>query len=76
MELTNSQLLLLAAFNEAMIRKQEAAVLLRLLGESEVEIILCQLDMIVEAYHRFPTQLEILEIMWPILMSKGDSDIS
>lgn len=70
MGLTNSQLLLSVAFNEAKIRKQEAAALLTLLDGKEVEKTLDQLDKIVEEYQRFPTQQEIMEILWPILKAK------
>lgn len=70
MELTNSQLLLLAAFNEAKIGKREAAVLLSLLEKQEIEDILNQLDEIVDNKKRLPTEQEIMEILWPILKSK------
>lgn len=70
MELTSGQLLLSIAFNEAKIKKQEAVALLTLLNEKEVEKILDQLDKIVEEYQRFPTQQEIMEILWPILKAK------
>lgn len=71
MELTNSQLLLLAAFNEAKIKKREAAVLLSLLEKQEIEIILDQLDNIVDSKKRLPTEQEIMEILWPILKMKA-----
>lgn len=70
MGLTNSQLLLLAAFNEAKIKKREAAVLLSLLEKQEIENILDQLDNIVDSKKRLPTEQEIMEILWPILKSK------
>ena len=70
MELTNSQLLLLAAFNEAKIKKREAAALLSLLEKQEIENILDQLDNIVDSKKRLPTEQEIMEILWPILKSK------
>lgn len=73
MELTNSQLLLLAAFNEAKIKKREAAVLLSLLEKQEIENILDQLDNIVDSKKRLPTEQELMEIMWPILKSKNPS---
>lgn len=71
MELTNSQLLLLAAFNEAKIGKREAAVLLSLLEKQEIEDILNQLDEIVDNKKRLPTEQEIMEILWPILKEKA-----
>lgn len=74
MELTNSQLLLSIAFNEARIRRQEAVALLTLLDEKEVERTLDQLDKIVEEYQRFPTEQEIMEILWPILKAKKPQD--
>ena len=74
MELTNSQLLLLIAFNEARIRKQEAVALLTLLNEKEVEKILDQLDVIVEDCQRFPTEQEIMNIIFPILKAKKTED--
>lgn len=70
MGLTSGQLLLSIAFNEAKIKKQEAVALLTLLNREEVEKILDQLDKIVEEYQRFPTQQEIMEILWPILKTK------
>ena len=70
MGLTSGQLLLSIAFNEAKIKQQEAVALLTLLNEKEVEKILDQLDKIVEEYQRFPTQQEIMEILWPILKTK------
>ncbi len=73
MGLTNSQLLLLAAFNEAKIKKREAAVLLSLLEKQEIENILDQLDNIVDSKKRLPTEQELMEIMWPILKSKNPS---
>ena len=73
MELTNSQLLLLPAFNEAKIKKREAAVLLSLLEKQEIENILDQLDNIVDSKKRLPTEQELMEIMWPILKSKNPS---
>ena len=74
MELTNSQLLLLIAFNEARIRKQEAVALLTLLNEKEVEKILDQLDVIVEDCQRFPTEQELMNIIFPILKAKKTED--
>ncbi len=74
MELTNSQLLLSVAFNEAGIRKQEAVALLTLLDEKEVEKILDQLDVIVEDCQRFPTEQEIMNIIFPILKAKKTED--
>ena len=73
MELTNSQLLLLIAFNEARIRKQEAVALLTLLNEKEVEKILDRLDVIVEDCQRFPTEQELMNIIFPILKAKPTS---
>ena len=74
MELTSSQLLLSIAFNEAKIRKQEAVALLTLLNEKEVEIILDQLDVIVENYQRFPTEQELMNIIFPILKAKKTAE--
>ena len=70
MELTNSQLLLLVAFNEAGIRKQEAAALFPLLDEKEIEDILNEIDELVNSCQRIPTEQELMEIMWPILKAK------
>ena len=70
MELTNSQLLLLAAFSKAGIPKREAAALLTLLNEKEIEDILNQIDKLVDSSQRIPTEQELMEIMWPILKSK------
>ena len=66
MELTSTQKALLIAFNEARIPKKEAAALLTLLNEQEIEQIL---DKIIEM-DRLPLEQELMEIMFPILKAK------
>ena len=63
MELTNSQRILLALFNEAKIRRQEAAALLTLLDEQEISDILKQSDRIVDELYRLPTEQELMNII-------------
>jgi len=71
MELTPSQLLLLIAFNEAKIGRQEAVAILTLLNRQEIEQVLDKLDVIVEKEKRFATEQEIMNIIWPILKEKN-----
>lgn len=73
MELTDSQRILLALFNEAKIRRQEAAVLLTLLDEQEINDILKQSDRIVDEQDRLPTEQELMNIIFPILKAKPTS---
>ena len=74
MELTNSQRILLALFNEAKIRRQEAAALLTLLDEQEISDILKQSDKIVDELYRLPTEQELMNIIFPILKAKKTED--
>lgn len=74
MELTNSQRILLALFNEAKIRRQEAAALLTLLDEQEISDILKQSDRIVDELYRLPTEQELMNIIFPILKAKKTED--
>ena len=70
MELTNLQLMLLIAFNEARIPRNEAAAILTLLSEQEIEQII---DKIIEM-DRLPTEQEIMNILFPILKAKKTED--
>lgn len=74
MELTDSQRILLALFNEAKIRRQEAAALLTLLNEQEIDDILKQTDYIVDSKNRLPTEQELMNIIFPILKAKPSED--
>ncbi len=74
MELTDSQRILLALFNEAKIRRQEAAVLLTLLDEQEINDILKQSDRIVDEQDRLPTEQELMNIIFPILKAKKTAE--
>lgn len=74
MELTDSQRILLALFNEAKIRRQEAAALLTLLDEQEINDILKQSDRIVDEQDRLPTEQELMNIIFPILKAKKTAD--
>ncbi|MBQ1835864.1 MAG: hypothetical protein II129_02360 [Paludibacteraceae bacterium] len=74
MELTDSQRILLALFNEAKIRRQEAAALLTLLDEQEINDILKQSDRIVDEQDRLPTEQELMNIIFPILKAKKTED--
>ncbi|MBP3466474.1 MAG: hypothetical protein J6K01_02555 [Paludibacteraceae bacterium] len=69
MELTNLQLMLLIAFNEARIPRNEAAAILTLLSEQEIEQII---DKIIEM-DRLPTEQELMNILFPILKAKPTS---
>lgn len=70
MELTNLQLMLLIAFNEARIPRNEAAAILTLLSEQEIEQII---DKIIEM-DRLPTEQELMNILFPILKAKKTED--
>jgi len=70
MELTNLQLMLLIAFNEARIPRNEAAAILTLLSEQEIEQII---DKIIEM-DRLPTEQELMNILFPILKAKKTAD--
>lgn len=70
MELTNLQLMLLIAFNEARISRNEAAAILTLLSEQEIEQII---DEIIEL-DRLPTEQELMNIIFPILKAKKTED--
>jgi hypothetical protein len=74
MELTDSQRILLALFNEAKIRRQEAAALLTLLDEQEINDILKQSDRIVDEQDRLPTEQELMNILFPILKAKKTAE--
>ena len=74
MELTDSQRILLALFNEAKIRRQEAAVLLTLLDEQEINDILKQSDRIVDEQDRLPTEQELKNIIFPVLKAKKTAE--
>lgn len=74
MELTDSQRILLALFNEAKTRRQEAAALLTLLDEQEINDILKQSDRIVDEQDRLPTEQELMNIIFPILKAKKTAD--
>ena len=74
MELTDSQRILLALFNEAKIRRQEAAALLTLLDEQEINDILKQSDRIVDKQDRLPTEQELMNIIFPILKAKKTAE--
>ncbi len=74
MELTDSQRILLALFNEAKIRRQEAAALLTLLDEQETNDILKQSDRIVDEQDRLPTEQELMNIIFPILKAKKTAE--
>ena len=74
MELTDSQRILLALFNEAKIRRQEAAALLTLLDEQEINDILKQSDRIVDEQDRLPTEQELMNISFPILKAKKTAE--
>jgi hypothetical protein len=74
MELTDSQRILLALFNEAKIRRQEAAALLTLLDEQEINDILKQSDRIVDEQDRLPTEQELMNIIFPILKAKKTAE--
>lgn len=70
MELTNLQLMLLIAFNEARIPRNEAAAILTLLSEQEIEQII---DKIIEM-DRLPTEQELMNILFQILKAKKTAD--
>lgn len=70
MELTNLQLMLLIAFNEARIPRNEAAAILTLLSEQEIEQII---DKIIEM-DRLPTEQELMNILFPILKAKKTAE--
>ena len=70
MELTNLQLMLLIAFNEARIPRNEAAAILTLLSEQEIEQII---DKIIEQ-DRLPTEQELMNIIFPILKAKKTAE--
>lgn len=70
MELTNLQLMLLIAFNEVRIPRNEAAAILTLLSEQEIEQII---DKIIEM-DRLPTEQELMNILFPILKAKKTED--
>ena len=69
MELTILQQGILVMFSEAGIPKNEAVALLTLLNEQEMEYIT---DKVIEM-NKMPTEQELMEIMWPILMAKPSS---
>lgn len=70
MELTNLQLMLLIAFNESRIPRNEAAAILTLLSEQEIEQII---DKIIEM-DRLPTEQELMNILFPILKAKKTAE--
>ncbi|MBE6321815.1 MAG: hypothetical protein E7073_02180 [Bacteroidales bacterium] len=70
MELTNLQLMLLIAFNETRIPRNEAAAILTLLSEQEIEQII---DEIIEL-DRLPTEQELMNIIFPILKAKKTAE--
>ena len=77
MEPIVEHLVLYAIFKNSGIRRQECMALLTLLEKEDLNSVMTQLDNSMDNNGGIlPTQQEIMEIMWPILMSKGDSDIS
>ena len=66
MGLTDGQLMLSIALNEARIPRDEAASILTLLNQQEIDLVI---DKIIDM-GRLPTEQELMEILWPILKAK------
>lgn len=66
MELTDGQLMLSIALNEAKIPRKEASAILTLLNQQEIDSVI---DKIIDM-EKLPTEQELMEILWPILKAK------
>ena len=62
---------LYALFKHSGMRKQECVAILSLLEEEELNSVLLQIIELMDSNGwQFPTQQEIMEILWPILKGK------